>query len=144
MGATNEADAHNNMTPPTVPQARRYLRARVSFDAEAWLARRDGPTRVRGRLAVVGAGGALLELGENYAIGSLLRLWFSLPGFRVMECQAIVRNGLPGQGVGVEFLDLESDDQALIKAFVERVQGFATPQVYRDANLKTQSAEEIN
>ena len=60
-----------------------------------------------------------------------------------MECQAIVRNGLTGQGVGVEFLDLESHDQALIKAYVEKVTGLATPRVYRDANQKTQSVKEI-
>ncbi len=73
-----------------------------------------------GRLAILGAGGAFLELGENHAIGSLLRLRFTIAELGEIACQAIVRNALEGKGVGVEFLDIEPSDQERIKAFVEK------------------------
>jgi hypothetical protein len=78
-------------------------------------------------VAVIGAGGAFVELDEQFAIGSPLRLWFILSPLCAIECPAIVRNALEGQGVGVEFLDLELHDQALIQAVVEETTGSGAP-----------------
>ena len=108
------------MTQSTHTPARRYPRARVSFAAEVSVDHGGKTIRMDGRLAILGAGGAFLELGENHAIGSLVRLRFTTAELGEIACQAIVRNGLEGKGVGVEFLDIEPSDQERIKAFVEK------------------------
>ena len=109
------------MTQPThTPDRRLHPRARVGFHADVWLDRGDETTHIDGRLAVVGAGGALLELGENYAVGSVLTLRFTIAELGEITCRAIVRRSLEGKGVAVEFLDLEPYDQELIKALVEK------------------------
>ena len=113
------------MTESTYTTPRRYPRARVSFPAEVSMDHGGTTIRMDGRLAILGAGGAFLELGENHAIGSLIRLRFTTAELGEIACQAIVRNGLEGEGVGVEFLDIEPSDQERIKAFVENQ--LATP-----------------
>ncbi len=113
------------MTQSTYATPRRYPRAPVSFDAEVSMDHGGRTIRMDGRLAILGAGGAFLELGGNYAIGSRVRLRFTTAELGEIACQAIVRNGLEGKGVGVEFLDIEPSDQERIKAFVEK--HLATP-----------------
>lgn len=71
-------------------------------------------------MAILGAGGAFLELSGSYGIGNMLRLAFELPSTPGdITCTAIVRCRLP-KGVGVEFLQLESRDRDRISAFVTR------------------------
>ena len=107
------------MTPPVSNPPRRYPRARVSVDADVSVDQGGTTTRMDGHLVVLGAGGAFLELGEAYAIGSLLRLRFTTAEIGEIASLAIVRNGLEGKGVGVEFLDIEPYDRERIKAFVD-------------------------
>ena len=109
------------MTQPTdTAGRRRYPRARVDFDADVWVNHGDETILIFGRLVVLGAGGAFLELGESYAIGSLLRLRFSTAELGEIACQVIVRSSLEGTGVGTEFLGLDLHDHARIKTFVEK------------------------
>ena len=115
------------MTQPTpTPDQRRYPRAHVDFDADVWVNRGGEAILIFGRLVVLGAGGAFLELGESYAIGSLLRLRFSTAELGEIACQVIVRHSLEGKGVGTEFLDMDPPDQERIKAFVDKTRGSAT------------------
>lgn len=115
------------MTQPTPPpNQRRYPRAHVDFDAEVWVNRGSETILIFGRLVVLGAGGAFLELGESYAIGSLLRVRFTTADLGEIACQVIVRHSLEGQGVGTEFLDMDPSDQERIKAFVEKTRRSAT------------------
>ena len=103
---------------------RRYPRARVSFDAEVWVDKGGVSAPTDGHFTVLGAGGALLDVGELYPVGSLLRLRFRVPPrFDDVICKSIVRNGLEGKGVGVEFLDLSSRDRDRVSAFVEEQSG---------------------
>ena len=76
---------------------------------------------IRGVLVVLGAGGAFLELGESYAIGSVLRLQFFIPQLGDIDCQVIVRNGLEEKGVGTEFLEMNPPDQERINHFIEQI-----------------------
>ncbi len=108
---------------PLVRSTRRYPRARVSGDIAVWI-ERDGTVRwVMGRIVVLGAGGAYLEIGENYPVGTVLGVAFTPdPLMDELTCAAVVRNSLDGQGIGVEFLDLDPLDQARIQTFVEQHQ----------------------
>ena len=116
------------MTQPTpTPHQRRYPRAHVNLDADVWV-NRGGEAILRfGRLVILGAGGAFLELDESYAIGSLLRIRFTTAELGEIACQVIVRSSLEGKGVGTEFLDMDPPDQERIKAFVAKIRRSATP-----------------
>ncbi len=102
---------------------RRYPRARVSGDIAVWIEGGATVRRVMGRIVVLGAGGACLEIGENYPVGTALGVAFTPdPLINEVACVAVVRNSLDGKGIGVEFLDLDPLDQARIQAFVEQHQ----------------------
>ncbi len=108
---------------PPVRSTRRYPRARVSGDIAVWIERGATVRRMMGRIVVLGAGGASLEIGENYPVGTALGVAFTPdPLMDELTCAAVVRNGLDGQGIGVEFLDLDPLDQARIQTFVEQHQ----------------------
>ena len=82
---------------------------RVSFDVDVRVEHAGRPARtVGGRLVVLGADGAFLELDEAYPIGALMHVRFELPTLGGISCQAIVRNVNEGTEVGVEFLFFET------------------------------------
>ncbi len=108
---------------PPVRSTRRSPRARVSGDIPVWIERDGTVRRVMGRLVVLGAGGAYLEIGENYPLGTVLGVAFTPdPLMDEVTGAAVVRNSLDGPGIGVEFLDLDPLDRARIQAFVEQHQ----------------------
>ena len=85
--------------------------------ADVYAARGGAPSNAR--VAVLGLGGAFLELRKDYSPGSLLGLRFRLPPtFHEVICWAVVRDRLEGRGVGVEFSDLAKTDARRIDAFV--------------------------
>ncbi len=107
---------------------RRFPRARVSFDSYVWVDSPAGPTHSGGRFVVLGAGGACLEVDKPFSTGNLLDLWFTLPGTRdTISSHAIVRSTVEGKGVGVEFLDISTQERERVSACVQRyiTAGFA-------------------
>ncbi len=105
------------------PSDRRQLpRVRVSFDVDVRVEHAGHARTVGGRVVVLGAGGAFLELDAVYPIGSLMRVRFELPTLGEIGCRAIVRNAIEDTGVGVEFLDLEGVEHRRIVAFVTKHQ----------------------
>jgi len=101
---------------------RRYARARVNLQAHVRVFDGGTFTSLRGRIVVLGEGGAFLELSEDVVIGTRLGLQFTLPsGPDPVICRAVVRSCLPGQGVGVEFSKLSSHDGGRVAQFVEQV-----------------------
>ena len=100
---------------------RRHPRTSVSFLMDVVNYSAGLTTQDEGRLVVLGAGGALLELSGSYAVGSMLRLGFKLPSTKEeISCTAIVRDRLNANGVGVEFLHLEPRDRRKISTFVQQ------------------------
>ena len=100
---------------------------RISFDVEAWLDRLGLQRSVSGRFVMLGAGGAFLEVTEDYPTGTFLKIRFELGELGEVSCDAIVRNTLEGKEVGLEFLDLAPHDQKRIEEFVEKARKLATP-----------------
>ena len=107
---------------PLIPMdpTRRYPRTSVGFPVDVVSYSAGVTTRDEGRLVVLGAGGAFLELSGSYGGGSMLRLAFELPSTPgEITCTAIVRDRL-AKGVGVEFSQLEPRDRDRISGFVTR------------------------
>ena len=95
----------------------------VSFDVDVRVEHAGRHARtVGGRLVVLGAGGAFLELDEAFPIGSFMHVRFELSTLGEIGCRAIVRNAIEDTGVGVEFLDIEGVQHRRIVAFVAKHQ----------------------
>ena len=102
---------------------RKFPRVQVSFDVDVRVEHAGRHARtVGGRLVVLGAGGAFLELDEAFPIGSFMHVRFELSTLGEIGCRAIVRNAIEDTGVGVEFLDIEGVQHRRIVAFVAKHQ----------------------
>jgi len=116
----NQASGQLTNTPSV--NRRNFPRVQVSFDVHVRVEHAGQARTVGGRLVVLGAGGAFLELDDAYPIGSLMHARFELPALGEIGCQAIVRNAIVGTGVGVEFLNIEGVEHRRIVAFVTKHQ----------------------
>ncbi len=106
------------MTDTPSFNCRKFPRVPVSFAVDLRVEHNGRQARpVGGRLVVIGAGGAFLEVDDAYPIGSFMHVRFELPTLGAIGCRAIVRNAIEGKGVGVEFLDIEGVEHRRIAAF---------------------------
>ncbi len=86
------------------PSDRRQLpRVRVSFDVDVRVEHAGHARTVGGRVVVLGAGGAFLELDAAYPIGSFMHVRFELPTLGEISCRAIVRNDSENTGSASSF-----------------------------------------
>ena len=110
------------MTDTPSGSRRRFPRVQVSFDIDVWVKHAGQARAVVGRLVMLGAGGAFLELDGAFPRGMLMHVRFELPTFGEIACQAMVRyrNGFEGPGVGVEFLGIKTVERNRIVAFVTK------------------------
>ncbi len=89
-------------------KATEWPRASPGVDSGIWSEVWEGPIGeahpVGGVVTILETGGAFVEIGETYEVGSQVGLRFVLPGTRdEIECDCIVRQLVPGEGIGVEF-----------------------------------------
>lgn len=103
--------------------ARRYPRIGLDgagLSSEVWRNNTDVSEPVKGRLIVLGEGGAFLEITDRFSVGSEIKLRFELPGTENerIVCKGIVREHVEGEGIGVEFTGLEASDRKRLKSAV--------------------------
>ncbi len=99
---------------------RRYPRAEVSIVVDFAVLHAATPTTDQGLLRVLGGGGVFVEIDQNYPLGTVVRLQFKLPGEdEDVRCHGGVCNGLDGQGVGLEFLDISPRNRDRLMDFVD-------------------------
>jgi hypothetical protein len=93
----------------------RRAHPRASFYTEVWLGQDGVFTRTVEQLSNVSLGGAFIQAPQAYAVGSVLSLRFAL-GPNFITATVIVRNVRPGEGFGVEFLDLSPENSERLEA----------------------------
>ena len=103
------------------PKARKYPRVGLGGDSAIWSEVWEGQiglsTPIPGVVTVLGAGGAFLEVSESFDVGSLVGLRFSLPGTaEEIVCGGVVKDNVPGRGIGVEFTQLAPIDRERLRA----------------------------
>ena len=103
------------------PTARKYPRvglgAESAICSEVWQGQIGLSMPIPGVVTVLGAGGAFLEVSENFDVGSPVGLRFNLPGTADENvCGAVVKESVPGRGVGVEFTQLSAIDRERLRA----------------------------
>ena len=103
-------------------ERRKTARARFQFDGPIRfeiVPIESGSAPAVARLLNLSESGAALEVAGSYSIGAMLSVNFRLPGSNSqINCWASVRQVLPGRGVTIEFRDLLSFSQKLIRAIV--------------------------
>ena len=93
---------------------------RVPVETEIWLGQDGIFTRSPERFRDLSEGGAFIETGQRFAVGSILSFRFTLPGARQpISCSVCVRSLRGGSGLGVEFLDISPEDRQQLKAFIQ-------------------------
>ena len=122
--------AEGAVAPPNTPSDRRQsprLEVFGADDVDVWVDGAEGQERRTGRLVDLAAGGACLALDDEYAAGTCLSVRFQLVRLGEINCRAIVRRDIEGNGVGVEFLDLEAPERERLAELFTRPRSRSAP-----------------
>jgi hypothetical protein len=106
------------VTDEAVCQKRRYLR--ISLPKGMRVAWHGSDLQLFSRVTTLGMGGLFLSVPDPPQVGTKLRLSFEVPGGNV-HAEAIVRNIVPGEGMGVEFTRLGLKDRVLLESLLKRL-----------------------
>lgn len=98
-------------------EARRY--ERISLPQGMSVAWHGAGRQNVSRVQTLGMGGAFL-CGNTLRVGTELTLVFQVPG-GVIQTEAVVRNIVLGEGMGVEFTKMSPEGQTLLEQLLTRL-----------------------
>ena len=99
-------------------ERRRY--ARGLLRTELWIGQDGIFTRTDEYVKELGVGGAFIQSSRGYPVGTVFSFRFRLPGVtNFVSCSGIVRSLTPGEGYGVEFLDLARENARIIERLID-------------------------
>ena len=98
-------------------EARRY--ERIALPKGMSVTWYGGGQQQVSRVKTLSIGGVFLG-GSTLRVGSDLTLVFEVPGGMVMA-EAVVRNIVPGEGMGVEFTKMNTQSRALLEELLTRL-----------------------
>ena len=108
----------HDTTDEGMPPNRRYLR--ISLPKGMRVAWHGGDLQLFSRVRTLSMGGLFISVPDPPPVGTKLRLSFEVPGGNV-HAEAIVRNTVPGEGMGVEFTRLRLKDRILLENLLKRL-----------------------
>ena len=106
------------MTEDVPGQKRRY--PRIALPKGMFVAWHGGDLQLFSRVRTLSMGGLFISVPNPPPVGTKLRLAFEVPGGNV-HAEAIVRNIVCGEGMGVEFTRLELKDRILLENLLKRL-----------------------
>jgi hypothetical protein len=106
------------MTTQTHCGTRRHQR--ISLPNGMSVAWYGGGDQQISRVKTLGMGGVFLSGSRVRPVGSSLRLVFEVPG-GIVQAEAIVRSVSPGEGMGVEFTNMNPQDRVLLERLLKRL-----------------------
>lgn len=99
----------------TLQKRRKYPRHRLPKGMRvAW---KSGGRPVVSRADVIGIGGVFLHTSSPLSVGSVIELLFELKTGDI-RARASVRDSTPGKGMGVEFIQMRTDDRSRLNQFL--------------------------
>lgn len=101
-------------------QTRRYPRISLPLGMNVSWHGADGGLQLFSRVQTLGMGGLFISTPNPPPVGTKLRLVFEVPGGSV-RADAIVRNIVPGDGIGVEFKRMNLGDKLLLQKLLKRL-----------------------
>jgi Tfp pilus assembly protein PilZ len=93
---------------------------RISTPKGVWVAWQDGKQQNVSRVRDLNAGGLFISTPTPLALGTVLTLLLSVPEGEIRS-RAVVRNIVPGEGMGVQFSDISAQDAARVDKLVARL-----------------------
>lgn len=106
------------MVGQTSGKQRRYERISLPKGmAVAWYG--AGQQQVS-RVRTLGMGGVFISVSIPPPLGTSLKLIFEVPG-GIVSADGVVRNIVPGEGMGVEFTKLGPTDRVLLESLLNRL-----------------------
>ena len=106
------------MTDEAIRKKRKY--ARISLPKGMRVAWHGADLQLFSRVRALGRGGLFIAVPNPPPVGTKLRLAFEVPGGNV-QAEAIVRNVVRGEGMGVEFTKLRLKDRILLEQLLKRL-----------------------
>jgi hypothetical protein len=106
------------MTTETHCGTRRHQR--ISLPNGMSVAWYGGGDQQVSRVKTLGMGGVFLSGSRVKPVGTSLRLVFEVPG-GIVQAEAVVRSVSPGEGMGVEFTNMNPQDRDLLERLLRRL-----------------------
>jgi Tfp pilus assembly protein PilZ len=106
------------MTTERSKSDRRY--ERIATPKGVWVAWQDGKQQNVSRVRDLNAGGLFIATPTPLALGSTVTLLLSVPEGEIRS-RAVVRNVIPGEGMGVQFTELSQQDAIRVEKLVTRL-----------------------
>ncbi|HKW65459.1 MAG TPA: PilZ domain-containing protein [Candidatus Acidoferrum sp.] len=97
---------------------RRY--PRVSLPKGMPVSWYGGDLQLFSRVKTLGMGGLFISTPEPPPVGTKVRLAFEVPGGNV-RADAVVRDTIPGEGLGVEFTQMDLGAKFLLQKLMNRL-----------------------
>lgn len=89
---------------------------RISLRTELWIGQDGIFTRTDEVLRDLSVGGAYIASRQIHPVGSIISIRFRLSmATNLISCSALVRSTRPGDGFGVQFLDISRENVRLIE-----------------------------
>lgn len=103
-------------------ERRRFERASITAQVEYELTNASsGPGRVRRNLANISSGGLFINTEEPIRAGTRMVVRFELPNKHRIIAVSRVCYAKKGQGLGVEFLNLDEEDREEIQSYIQSI-----------------------
>lgn len=99
-------------------QGRRY--DRIATPKGVWVAWKNGKQENVSRVRDLNVGGLYVATPTPLPVGSAFAILLSVPEGEIRS-RVIVRNVVPGDGMGVEFVDISLQDAARVENLVARL-----------------------
>jgi hypothetical protein len=106
--------------PHEEPTRQTRQHARVSLPNGMLVSWHGADLQLFSRVKTLGMGGLYIAAPNPPPVGTTLRLAFEVPGGSV-RAEAIVRNIVPGEGLGVEFTRMDLRDKLLLRRLMNRL-----------------------
>ena len=106
------------MTNEKSKSDRRY--ERIATPKGVWVAWQDGKQQNVSRVRDLNVGGLFIATPTPLALGSTVTLLLSVPEGEIRS-RAVVRNVIPGEGMGVQFTELSQQDTIRVEKLVARL-----------------------
>ncbi|HTF23430.1 MAG TPA: PilZ domain-containing protein [Candidatus Limnocylindria bacterium] len=107
-----------DVTQEATSRKRKYRR--ISLPKGMRVAWHGGDLQLFSRVRTLGMGGLFISVPDPPPVGTKLRLSFEVPGGNV-QAEAVVRNIVPGEGMGAEFTRLGLKDRILLENLLKRL-----------------------
>jgi hypothetical protein len=110
--------ALQSATEESTRQTRRF--PRISLPNGMRVSWHGADLELHVRVKTLGMGGLFISVSEPPTVGTKLSLAFEVPGGSV-RAEAIVRDIVASEGIGVEFTQMEARDKLLLQRLLNRL-----------------------